>query len=156
MTSHYHRRTAVVFGGAIAVILLGATSAFAYWTTIGSGSGAATAATFVAPTVSSGTVSGTALYPGLTANGTSVGGNLAMTATNTNPFPVNVSVSQSGPATGCATPDVTLSTGSFTLPANSGALSRTLSFKVSMGTGSSNDCQGATITVPLTTTSTSN
>lgn len=153
---HRPRRAGVVLGSAVAIVLLGSTSAWAYWTTTGTGSGAAAARTFQAVTVTNGIVSGTLLYPGLTADGTSVGGNLEMTATNPNPFPVTVSVSQDGNATGCTTPDVSLMAGSFTLPANSGAVSRTLTFKVSMGTASSSNCQGATISVPLTTSATSN
>lgn len=150
------RRAAVVIAAAVAVVLLGSTSAYAYWTTLGTGSGAAPAGTFTAPTVSAGTVTGPALYPGLTADGIGAGGTLAMVASNPNPFPVTVTVSQSGPATGCSTPSVTLASGSFTLVANASDVTKTLPFSVSMGTTSSNDCQGATITVPLTSSSTSN
>jgi hypothetical protein len=150
------RRAGVVLGGTVAIILLGSTSAVAYWTTMGSGSGTAEAGSFVAPVVSAGTVTGPALYPGLTANGTSAGGTLAMVASNPNPFPVTVNVSQSGPATGCTTPAVTLTSGSFSLPANANSVTTTLPFSVSMGPTSSNDCQGKTLTIPLTTSSTSN
>ena len=149
-------RSAVVVGGAVAGVLLSGTAAVAYWSVTGTGSGAAQSATMIAPTVSAGTASGTLLYPGLTANGTSTGANLVVSASNPNPFAVTVTVTQSGAATGCTTPDVSFSGGSFTLSANSGTVTRTVTNAVSMGTGASNDCQGQTITVPLTTSSTSN
>ena len=154
--AHRPRRAGVVLGSAVALVLLGSTSAWAYWTTTGSGSGAAAARTFTAPTVSAGTATGPALYPGLAADGTSTGGTLSMVASNPNPFPVTVVVSQNGAAAGCTTPSVTFSGGQFTLAANASAVTKTLPLTLSMGTSSSNDCQGATITVPLTTSSTSN
>lgn len=152
------RRAGMVIAAAIAVVLLGSTSAYAYWTTVGAGSGAAAADTFIAPTVSAGTVEGPLLYPGLSANGTSTGATLAMVASNPNPFPVSVSVSQTPGAavSGCTTPAVSFSGGTFTLAANTSSVTRTLAYTVSMGTNSSDDCQGKTITIPLTTSSTSN
>jgi hypothetical protein len=145
----------VIVGGATAGVLLSATAAVAYWSVTGTGSGSAASGTMTAPTVSVGTTSGTLLYPGLTADGSSTGADLVVTASNPNPFPITVTLSQSGPATGCATPAVTFSGGSFTLEANASG-PRTLSRSVSMGSGASNDCQGKTITIPLTTSSTSN
>lgn len=150
------RRAGVVLGGTVAIILLGSTSAVAYWTTMGSGSGDAAADTFKDVTVSSGTVTGPLLYPGLTADGESAGGTLSMIVSNPNPFPVSVVVSKSGAATGCSTPDVSLIQDTISVPAGANAQPYTLSYSVSMGTSSSNDCQGATITIPLTTSSTSN
>ena len=50
---------------------------------------------------------------------------------------------------------MTFSGGSFTLPANASDVDRSVTSSVSMGTGASNDCQGKTLTVPLTTSSVS-
>jgi hypothetical protein len=154
--SHKAHRPAVFVGAAVAGVLLSGTAAVAYWSVTGAGSGSAASGTMTAPTVSAGTASGTLLYPGLTANGTSTGADLLVSASNPNPFAVTVTVSQgAGAVTGCTTPAVTFSGGSFTLPANSGTVTRTIAKSVSMGTASSNDCQGQTITDPLTTSSTS-
>lgn len=150
------RRASMVLAAALTVVLLGSTSAYAYWTTLGSGDGAAAAGTFIAPTVNSGTAAGPALYPGMTSAGSSTGGTLSIVASNPNPFPISVLVSQNGAATGCATPAVTFDGGSFNLAAGASNVPLTLPDTLSVGTTSSNDCQGATITVPLTTSSTSN
>ena len=152
------RRATVVAGSTAAVVLLGSATAFAYWSATGSGSGSAGAATMASPVVSVGTVTGTGLFPGLSANGTSIGGTLAVVASNPNPFPVTVTVSRdtASPVTGCATPDVSFAGGSFTLAANATDVQRTIAHSVSMGTNASNDCQGKTITIPLTTSSVSN
>ena len=85
------RRAGVVLGGTVAIILLGSTSAVAYWTTMGSGSGAAAADTFKALTVSARDSHGAGPVPRASrANGTSTGGTLSMVASNPNPFPVTV------------------------------------------------------------------
>jgi hypothetical protein len=140
---------------AVATGLTGlAGTGYAYWSTSSTGTGAASAATFTAPTVAVGTAVGPALYPGLTANGTSTGGSLAVVATNPNPFAITVTVSQSGAATGCTDAALTVTTTSFELPKSSGPVVRTLPFVVSMGTGATDDCQGQALSVPLTTTST--
>ena len=109
----------------------------------------------VAPTVSAGSASGTQLYPGLTANG-STGGDLVLTASNPNPFPITVTVAASSSASGCSNPDVSFLGGTFSLAANASGVSKTFAKSVSMGTNASNDCQGKTITVNVTTSSTSN
>lgn len=150
------RRLAIVAGGTVAGVLLSGTAAVAYWSVTGAGSGTAASTTMGAPTVSAGTASGTLLYPGLTANGTSTGADLVVTASNPNPFPVTVTVAPSTTATGCNTPDVNFSGGTFSLAANASGVTRTISKSVSMGTNASNDCQGKTISVALTTSSTSN
>lgn len=149
------RRAALVAGGTAVAVLAGGTAAFAYWTTTGSGSGAAAARTMTAPTITAGTVAGD-LYPGLTANGTSTGGTLAVTASNPNPFAVTVTLNSSSSVTGCTTPGVSFLGGTFTLPANASNLTRTVPNSVSMAPGSSDDCQGKSLTVALTTTSQSN
>ena len=150
------RRVTVVAGSVVAGVLLSGTAAVAYWSVTGSGSGVAASTTMTAPTVSAGTASGTALYPGLSANGTTTGGDLAFSASNPNPFPVTVTVNSSTSASGCTTPAVSFAGGSFTLPANSGTVTRTIAKSVSMGTSASNDCQGKAITVTATTSTTSN
>jgi hypothetical protein len=154
--SHKAHRPAVVVGAAVAGVLLSGTAAVAYWSVTGTGSGSATSGTMTAPTVSAGTASGTLLYPGLTADGSTTGADLVVTASNPNPFPVTVTLSQNGAATGCATPAVTFRGGNITLLANATAATYKVDRSVSMGTTSSTDCQGKTITVPLTTSSTSN
>jgi len=151
------RRAALVAGGAVAGVLLSATAAVAYWSVAGTGSGAAQSASMIAPTVSAGNASGTALYPGLTANGTSQGGNLVVSVTNSNPFPVTVTLTQSGQPTECTTPAISLlTTPALTVSVGASATtSKTFTNVVSMG-NSSNDCQGKNLTVPLTTSSQSN
>jgi hypothetical protein len=127
------RRVVITVAATVAGLLLGVGSAVAYWTATGTGSGTAAASTFVAPTVAAGNASAQ-LYPGGT-------GDLVVTATNTNPFPVTVTVAQdtTKAVTGCTTPAVTFSGGSFTLPPSSGAVTRTLAGAVSMGpTGMTN------------------
>jgi hypothetical protein len=146
------RRVATVVA-ATAVMALVAGSAYAYWSATGTGTGTAETAGFVAPSVSAGTVTGTALYPGLTANGTSSGGSIAMTATNPNPFSVTVTIT-AGPVTGCSTPDVSLlANTSFSLAAGATDVVVELPYRVSMGTASSSDCQYKTLSVALTTSS---
>ena len=58
------RRAAVVAAGTSVAVLVGGT-AFAYWAATGTGSGSAQAGTMSAPTVSTGTVEGPALLPGI-------------------------------------------------------------------------------------------
>lgn len=140
-----------------AAIVFAGGSALAYWLTSGTGTGTAQARTFTAPTVTGGTVTGNLLYPGLTANGTNAGGDLVVVGTNPNPFPVTVTVTIGGTVTGCTTPGVSLLAGtSFTLTANQTSATKTMPFRVSMGTNSSSDCQGATLSIPLSTSSTTN
>lgn len=140
---------------ALAVVALAGTS-YAVWTSTGTGSGAAAARTFQAVTVTAGTAPAGQLYPGLNANGTTLGGDLVVSASNPNPFPVTVTVSLNGTPTGCTTTGVTIgSAASFQLPASSGTVQRTMTNVLSMSTASSNDCQGQVITVPLTTSAVS-
>jgi hypothetical protein len=143
------RRAAVVAAGTAAAVLAGGGAAFAYWTTTGTGAGAAAASTMTAPTIDAGTVTGE-LYPGAT------DGTLAVTASNPNPFPITVTLHPSTSATGCTTPAISFSGGSFTLAANASSVTKLVSDSVSMGSSASNDCQGQALTVALTTTSQSN
>ena len=149
------KRTTTV---AVAIFAVAATAgtAFAVWTSTGTGTGTGAARGFQAVTVAAGTAPAGQLYPGLTANGTSLGGDLVVNATNPNPFPVTVTVTLNGTPTGCTTSGVTIGApATFTLPANSGTVQRIMSFVLSMSTASSNDCQNATITVPLNTSAVS-
>lgn len=149
-------RTVVRAGATVAVTCFAAVAltgtAYAVWTSTGTGTGAASARTFQAVSVSAGTAPTGQLYPGLVADGSTVGGDLVVSASNANPFPVTVTVTLDGSPAGCTTTGVTIGApASFTLPANSGTVTRTMSKVLSMSTASSNDCQGATITVPLAT-----
>ena len=146
------RRLAAVAGGTAAAVVLGSATAYAYWSVTGSGSGSAAASSMSAPVVTAGTVTGASLYPGKT------GATLFVNATNPNPFDITVTVAKpiSGSITGCTSPDVTFSGGSFTVPANTTtAVERTIPNSVSMGNASSSDCQGQTLAIPLTTNSVS-
>lgn len=146
------RRSAVVVGALTVGVGLGGGAAVAYWSTSAAGTGSAATAATAAVTVTPGTVSGTPLYPGLTANGTSAGGDLVVFVTNPNPFAVSVVLSSRGAvtATGCTTSDVTFSGGTLTVPANTTQpVTRKLPFSVGMGTASTSDCQGKTLTVPV-------
>ena len=136
--------------------ILGAGVAMAAWTQTGSGSGAAQAKTAVASVVTAGTTTAD-LYPGKT------GGNLSMSITNPNPYPVTFTSATGGAITvdaghaGCTTTGVTVSTASFagiTVPAGSGgtALSAPI---VAMDNTSLNACQGATFTIAVTLSGTS-
>lgn len=147
-------RRLIALGAANAVVL-GGGIALAVWSTTGSGAGTAKAATLVAPTVTAGTAPAGQLYPGLTANGTTAGGDLVVTASNPNAFPITVTVS-GGTFGGCTTTGVSIgSTASFPLAASAAAATVTMSKVLSMSTAASNDCQGATITATsLVTTST--
>jgi hypothetical protein len=136
--------TAVCVGGA----------AFAFWTTSGTGTGTGQSAAFQPVTVTAGAAPAGQLYPGLVADGTTKGGDLVVVAANPNPFPVVVALT-AGTATGCTTPAVSLLAGTtLALAANASSATYALPKVLSMGDSSSN-CQGATITVALTTTSTS-
>lgn len=149
------RAGATVVLACLAASAMGGT-AYAVWTSGGTGTGAGAASTFQAVTVTAGTAPAGQLYPGLTADGSTAGGDLVVDASNPNPFPVTVTVTLNGSPTGCTTTGVTIgATAQFTLPANSGTVARTMAKVLSMSTASSNDCQGATITVPLTTSAVS-
>lgn len=152
------RRTVLLVAVPTAGLMLGGTAAVAYWTVAGTGSGSAQTSTMVAPTVTNGTVSGTPLYPGLTANGTTTGGDLAVRVTNTNPYAVTVTLTQDGQPTACATPSITLlASPALTVSVGAGAtVEKTFTRVVGMGTGAGNDCQGKTLSIPLRTAAQSN
>jgi hypothetical protein len=151
------RYVAAAVTTAVAVVM-SAGVAHSFWSASATGGASAQAAGFNAPVVTAGAVTGNQLYPGLTANGTTAGGDLVVVASNPNPFAVTVSVSipVGGTVTGCGSPAVSLlGTPSFTLPANqSTGVTRVMTRVVSMGTGSSADCQGQPLTIPLSTVAT--
>ena len=169
---------AVVIGAASLAVMAGGT-AYAYWTTTGTGSGTAQARVFTAPTVAAGTAPAGQLYPGLTADGSAVGGDLVLSVSNSNPFPVTITGVSAGTGTITASgalvvgaetqpqadaacqassgvsiitkpsPSVTYGTGT-SIPAGATNFAVTVSKVVSMSTASVNECQGATFTLPST------
>lgn len=152
------RRTVLLVAVPTTGLLLGGTAAVAYWAVTGTGSGAAQTSTMAAPTVTAGTVGGTPLYPGLTANGTTAGGDLAVKITNSNPYAVTVTLTQDGQPTTCSTPSISLlGTPALTVPVGAGAtVEKTFTRVVTMGAGAGDDCQGKTLSIPLRSTAQSN
>lgn len=146
MTMKFTKSMSVVAVAAAAATIAGGSLAYAFWTTTGSGAASAKAATLVAPTVTAGPVPAGQLYPGLTANGTTAGGDLVVTASNPNAFPITVTVT-GGTFSGCTTTGVSIgSAATFSLVASAPAATVTMSKVLSMSQASTNDCQGATIT----------
>jgi len=166
-------RTATVAIAAGAAVAMTGGVAYAFWSATGTGSGSAAAASFVAPTIAAGAApAGTLLYPGLTANGTTAGGDLSLKISNSNPFPVTITGITAG--TGNVTSDkgtscadgglaanatgvsvITKSSGltgttSLTIPASTNNVAVTISKVVSMSTASGDGCQGALFTFPAT------
>jgi hypothetical protein len=124
-------------------------SAFAFFTAHRTGSGTAGTGTAQNLTGLSATASISSLiYPGASAD-------LVLKVHNPNSRAVVISaVAASGSATGCTTPAITVSVSSglsLTVPAG-GDLAVTLTNVAAMGVGASTDCQGATISVPLSVT----
>jgi hypothetical protein len=81
-----------------------------------------------------------------------------LNANNPNPFPVTVTLTSISSVTsaGCTTPGITLvGTPSFTLLANSGTVTKTMTGALSMNNTSTSDCQGKTFTVNLATSASS-
>lgn len=133
------------------VVGLGGGSAYAYFTSSGSGSGSATVAGAPnAVTIATNATSATPLQPGGT-------GDLVITATNPNNYPVQITAFSIGTVTGCTTPDVSLVSPSsdylpFTIPKNASSERLVIVGSLTMGAGASNDCQGKSLTIPLTAT----
>ena len=131
---------------------LGAESAAAFFGGSGgsaSGNGAIGTASNV--TIATNATVATKLQPG-------GAGDLAFTVNNPNEVSVTITaLSISGTVTGCTTPAVTLTSPQtsylpVTIPANQTSYLVTLTNAVTMGTGATNDCQGQTLSVPLTPT----
>jgi len=170
---------AAVAFGAISLAVMAGGTAYAYWTTTGTGSGTAQARVFTAPTVAAGTAPSGQLFPGLTADGSTVGGDLVLSVSNSNPFPVTITGVSAGSGTITASgalvvspetpaqanaacqassgvsiitktsPSVTYAAGT-NIPAGANNFAVTIAKVVSMSTASVNECQGATFTLPST------
>jgi len=156
------RRTSIVFGAIVALVLgLGASSAFAYFTTHGSGTGSARTSTMLTVTVATAGTPSSPLLPGGT-------GDVVFSVTNPNGFPVSlvgVTLKTGGTITpdaghsGCMTTDalpvVTLNVPPGDLPVSVAAHAMVpidLANAASMDVNATSNCQGATFTVPITIT----
>jgi hypothetical protein len=154
MIKNLSKRSSVVAVAAAAATIAVCGLSYAVWTTTGSGAATAKAATLVAPSITAGTAPAGQLYPGLIANGTTAGGDLVVTASNPNAFPVTVTLS-GGTFAGCGTTGVSIgSPATLSLGASAASAQYTIAKVLSMSQASTNDCQGATITVTALTTST--
>jgi len=143
---------------AMLLLMLGVGTAYAYWSTIGAGSGAAANGTMQTVAVDafvSGDAPATALVPGGTAD-------VTVRATNPNSFAVQVySVAANGNATAdashplCSTTGVTFNSPAsplapaVTIPASSSVLI-TLPGAASMSAASQSACQGSVFHLPVT------
>jgi hypothetical protein len=136
-------------------VLTGAGGAYAYWATVGAGSGSATNGTMATVTVDALVAPQTTLVPGGTAD-------VAVRASNPNDYAVQVyAISGNGAATADAGHPACLTTGvtfvapasplapAISIPAQSSVLI-TLPGAAAMSTASSSGCQGATFSLPVT------
>jgi NAD/NADP transhydrogenase alpha subunit len=146
------RRTLLLLGATVALVVgLSGGAAFAYFTSSGSGSGTATVAGAPSPvTIATNATPASPLQPGGT-------GDLVITATNPNPYAVQITALTIGAVTGCTTPAVSLVTPSssylpLTIPANASSQRLVIAGSLTMGLGASNDCQVTSLTIPLTAT----
>jgi hypothetical protein len=144
-------RAAAVLVGAAGLVLLGSSTAYAFWTTSGSGT-----ATGTAGTSSSLVVTGTANVTGLYPTATNVSGG-SVSVRNDNPFKVSVSGASFGAVTvdtahsACNASSVSFTPG--TLPSssiNGNGGTTTITFTASMTNAAVDACQGATFTATLT------
>jgi hypothetical protein len=147
----------------VAVVLIAASSALAFWRTTGTGSGSGTTSTTQAVTLSPGTPT-VGLYPGGQ-------GDVALTVDNPNSVHVKIgSLSLStgqgtagyavdGGHAGCATSALSFTTqtnagAGWTVPAKVGSTDGSLSIDlpnaVALSASAANACQGASFTVYLT------
>ena len=150
------RRTPFVIGAIVALILgLSAGAAFAYFTSHGNGHGSSSTGTLQAVTVAASTgTPGTPLIPGH-------GGDVILKVNNPNSVAVTlISVAGNGPITADAGHSSCTTTGvSFTnqiglsinIPGG-GTTNVDLSGAASMSTPSSNGCQGANFSIPVSIT----
>lgn len=124
-------------------------TAYALWTTGGTGSITAAASTSQDLTASPATVTGALLHPGATVDA-------AVTVRNPNPYAVTVTAVTGGPATSDKGAACDASTGvafapqagPFVVPAGS-TRTFTLPGVVSMSNASDTSCQGAVFTIPV-------
>ena len=159
---------AKALGAAVAFAVIGIVGlVLAAWTTSGSGSGYAKAGTSAALSTVDASASTTAsLYPG-------TNGNVKITVSNPNPFPVrvtgvsldgtNADITADAGHSDCTTTGVSFTDQSgltVDVPAKSGdtngEAAATLTDAASMSNASLNACQGATFTIPVTLTGASN
>lgn len=138
-----------------------ATASFAAWASTAAGTASAKSTTDVALTTSAVVFTTGKLYPGST-------GEARITINNPNPYAVTItqiadahSVTQTNALGQCATTGVTFATqtGSFVVPAKSGALDGTATFTfatgAAMSAASDSGCQNATFAIAVTLTGTS-
>ena len=142
------KRAAVVGVGIVGA--LGASVAFAAWTTQGTGSGGATAGTDQPLTVT--VTPATGLFP----TGTT---NVAYTVTNPNSYPVTLSQTTlqgvTVDKTGCVASVVTGSPATVSDRLAAGATSASKSFPVTMSNAATDECKGAVFTLTLKVTGSS-
>lgn len=131
-------------------IVVGGGVAYATWTASGVGSGAAKAATSTALTVSAGTTTAD-LYPGFTQ------GDVFMTVSNPNPYPVNITSLTPGAITtsapGCLATNITVATPTglaIPVAANATNVAVTVPNIVTMIAAAPDACQGVTFTIAVT------
>jgi hypothetical protein len=154
LATHHRLRTLIVLSAAGLITGLSAGAAYAYFTTPGNGIGSAAVGSMQAVTIAATTATpGNPLLPGGS-------GDVTLEVTNPNPFPVTLlSVTSSGTITadashpGCTTTGVTFSqtTVNKAIPASS---TTTIDLKgaAAMDTTSSDGCQGAAFSIPVTIT----
>lgn len=148
------RRTAALAITAV-LALLGAGTAYAYFTSTGSGAGSASTGTLLTSTIAATTGSpSTPLYPG-------TAGDVVLQVSNPNNFAVTlVSVVGSGTITadgghpGCTTTGVSFTdqTGLAIPVSANGTTQVDLPGAAAMSSASSDGCQGATFSIPVTIT----
>lgn len=140
--------TASVLVSAAGLSLLLGGTAYAFWSTSGTGAGTATAGT--ARDLVVGTASVAGLFPGAT---NVVGGTVSVQ--NPNPFPVALGARTFGATTtttsGCDPVVVTYASSGGPTSIAAGATVQ-LPLTASMTTAAANACQGASFTAPLTVT----
>jgi hypothetical protein len=155
LITHHRLKTLIVLPAAGLIIGLSAGAAYAYFTTPGNGTGSAAVGSMQTVTVAATTATpGNPLLPGGT-------GDVTLEVTNPNAFPVTLlSVATSGTITadashpGCTTTGVGFTSQTAlnkSIPASS---TTTIDLKgaAAMGTASSDGCQGATFSIPVTIT----
>lgn len=149
MTPRSRRTLVALTGGAL---LLGAGTAYAYVRSTGTGTGTGTTASGLTAFHTTATVAlGAKLYPGgsapLTVNVDNSGGSYQLTVTS-------LALDTSRSITGCASPALSVSTPSgwtgLVVAAHSSSGPVAIAGAVTMGAAAGNDCQGVTLTIPVT------